>query len=479
MTAAWLVVLLIVLMPGAAAGQFTIVPPRTDPNAPIILNPRTPPPTTIPSAPELSPELNTDLSRELRLPGAPPIALRPTKPFELHPTFTLSEEYSDNFDRVKQNPISNFRTSVMPGLEVLLDSGLLTGQASYRLTGFHDSSANDFGTQHAFAGAIAWQATPRLRLTAADAFVQSDDPGQADRLNVSNRRRDFTRNLLSLGAEYTLGTIETRGYYLLSIFDSSERTTSHTIGATGSLPIATIHLLTVGVEYLDTETTGGGRATSSSNGGDSATTGYQLTGSFSREINPEHTVGIQVTWAAREQTTVSRGTEDFTRWNVSLFNTYVLPGTIVMRGSIGVAQQQSDSSNGRLLPTSNSSLLYFLGPAVLGLTVESGFSDTFATGENSGVVETQAITGSVSYRFSPLLSALVRASYRENEFTDEGGGADAGRKDKVTIGAVRITYLVFDWLTATFDYTYTNSKSNDVGNAFTENRVRAALNARF
>ena len=57
----------------------------------------------------------------------------------------VSEEYIDNFNRSQQNPQSNYRSMVSPGLQVLLDYGFLTGSAAYTLDAFYDSLAKTPG----------------------------------------------------------------------------------------------------------------------------------------------------------------------------------------------------------------------------------------------------------------------------------------------------------------------------------------------
>lgn len=475
MAPAWLVVLL-VLLPGVAAAQY-VRPPVLEPDPAIIQNPRTAPPMTIPSAPELAPEARPDL----RLPGTAPGAARPTKTFDLKPTIGLFEDYSDNFNRSNQNAVENFRSGITPGLQVLLDRGNLTGQAFYRLLAFYDSSTGDPGTHHELSGQVSWQATPRLKFTLTESFSQSDEPEQSDRLNLNaNRRREFSRNLLSLTSDYSIGIIETTAHYRLSNFDADDQTTrTHAIGGRATIPIGRIHVLTLGYEYLDSKTTEG-RGGSASTGfvqGDTATTGSEITGSFSRDINPRLTAGISVAFADRDQTS-STGKDNFKRWNAAIFDTYIIPDKIIVRGSIGVAQILSRDSSDKLIPTSNTDITYWLGSTIFNLVVEKGFSETFAQGENFGVVETTGVSGSVTYRFSPLLSGYVRAGYRENDFTGQGGG-QAGRKEEIATGALGVTYQFLRWLTATFDYTHTKSTSSDSSGTFSENRVRATLNAGF
>ena len=84
------------------------------------------------------------------------------------------------------------------------------------------------------------------------------------------------------------------------------------------------------------------------------------------------------------------------------------------------------------------------------------------------------MSGSVAYNFTPLLSGLITGGYRANKFTGEGGG-QAGRNDKIISGSANISYQIFRWLSATLDYTDTNTPSSDPLASNVENRVRAAL----
>ena len=465
----WLAVVLL-LVPGVAAGQAPPSPASPTTGPALTITPQTPPPPTIPTSPEGL------------LPLPPPPTTRPVKTFDFRPTLGVSEEYSDNFNRSSQNPISNVRSMISPGLQALLDTGFLTGQATYTLSGFYDSAVDQAGVHHLFAGELAWQATPRLKFTLADTLTKSDNPAQADRLDLRLVRQEFTSNLLSLGSAYSLGLIDTREYYRLSTFTSVQAdTTSQTIGATGSIPLGQIHRVTLGYEYLDSETTAKNTAPLTFFGpsADSAVTGHQVTASFSRDFSQDRTAGVTAAYAAREQT-LATGRTPFTRWNVSLFNNYVVPDKLIVRGNIGIAQLNSGGSSGRPLLTSNSDITYYRGPLVLGLVLERGFAETFGQGQNFGVVETSGYSGWLSYRYSPLLTGRLRAEYRENKFTGAGVAGQGHRDDKTVSATANVSYQVLRWLTATMDYTYTNTKTDasagQIGfTGFVENRIRAGL----
>src|SRR5262249_34559746 len=176
-------------------------------------SPQTPPPPTIPTLPAWM------------LPSPLPPSARPAKIFDFRPTLSVSEEYSDNFNLTAVNPISNVRSMISPGFIALLDNGPLTGRATYTLGGFFDSSSEEFGLQHFFVGQLSWQATPRLRFTLDDSLAHTDNPTQANQLNLRLIRQQYTSNVLSLTADYSFNLLRTTAYYRLSTFSSALFTT--------------------------------------------------------------------------------------------------------------------------------------------------------------------------------------------------------------------------------------------------------------
>jgi hypothetical protein len=101
-------------------------------------------------------------------------------------------------------------------LLVLVDQGFQTGRAAYAPTAFYDTSLDGADVNHAFTAQLAWQAMPRLKLSASDVFTQSDEPSQADRLDLRRGRQRFTDNLLSLTGDYVIDVYDAR---LLSSVD--------------------------------------------------------------------------------------------------------------------------------------------------------------------------------------------------------------------------------------------------------------------
>jgi len=464
-----LVLLLIVVGPVVAWAQTT---GAGSPPAGSDFNPRTPPSPTIHSAPEIV------------FPVPPPEAARPVQLFEFHPLAGVSEEYTDNFNRTVRNRTENFRTSVSPGLSVQMDAGTLTGLATYTISGFHDSSPDELGYFNVFAGRLSWEATPRLKLTATGGINQSDAPGQADRLGLRIERRKFTSGNGSLGADWAIDNVTVSPYYRLSVFSQEDGadTTSHTFGLSTSVLIYRIHTLTLGYEHLTSETSAtGGPGTASE------TNGHQFTAAFSRDLSERTSVGITGSYAFRTQDQERPDAEtDFRRWTAAAFANYVIPGTVMLRVNVGASQLTTDTSDFRPVVSTSSSLSYWFGKAVVGVTFERGYSESFGEGQNQGVVLTTGGSVSLAYPFTPSFGGSVNIAYRENEFTGIGGtpsaitaGGSSTRTDKVFTGTVGVTYQILRWLGASLDYSYALTNSSDVDGDITENRVRLALNIAF
>jgi hypothetical protein len=206
-----------------------------------------------------------------------------------------------------------------------------------------------------------------------------------------------------------------------------------------------------------------------------------VTASVSRDLSARTTAGLSGSYAARRQTTPFRQS-DYTRWSLSVFNNYVLPEKIIMRGNIGVSQLDGDQSSGSPLLTSFSSLSYWFGPALATVTAERGFSETFGAGENFGVVETSGYSASLAYPFTPFVRGFVEVSYRENEFSGEGDSgfsSRAGTEETTLGGTVSLSVQLLRWLASSLEYAYTDTSSSEAGRSFTENRVRLLFNAAF
>jgi hypothetical protein len=463
--------------------------PETQP-VPVIPDTQLIPTLTIPSAPQ-------------RVLPAPAFRTLPTARFQLDPTLTLSEEYTDNFNLTERDKQSNFRSTVAPGLALNINSAFVKGLVSYSFAPSYDTATDEVSLFHSLLGQILWEATPLWKLTLADTFTRSDAPGEADRLGLRQQRQAFTSNTLLLASDYLLGRVATRQSYQMVTFSSEEgdETTSHTLALSATAPLDQTHSVTGGYEYLVSNSTNGTASTTTGTiaAGDFEVTGHKFTAGATRQLTTLRSVGITSSYALRTVTSGNSET-DFTLWNAAVFTDYELPRRLKLSGSLGVSALSADSgvSVGPNLST-KSTLTYQFARAVLSLSVDKGFSETFAEGENFGVVETEGVTGSLSYPFTPSITGTLTGNYRRNKTIDIGDtslGTQQAQESENWGGTLSFSWRVRPGVLVDLSYTYhrqvgseSNNRQNVTGNtgagsigfdnSYTENRVKASVNLSF
>lgn len=411
-----------------------------------------PPP---PSVPSTAPTV-------LRAPAVSPAAV-----FELHPAVGLSAQYTTNFDRSQQNRRANLRTSLSPGLTLLINGARAKGQIAYSLSAAQDLFVEQTNLFHSLAGQIAWDASPQLTFTASDALTRSDEPTQADRLGLRRERRVFLSNRFALGSTYRLGEIGTSGGYSLATFfdENGTDTTSHALSA----GLAT----RLGVQ--DTGGLGYSYTTSSTAGGEGIN-GHQLTASFGRQLSLLSAAGVSGSYALR--TGSGRGEAAggvTTLWSISAFTAYAIP-TWSLNGSLGVSGVTGAGGAQSSSVSSLSTFAYRFARATATLSWDQGFSETFLEGEDFGLVETRGVSASLSYPLSPAASGTVSGFYRQNEVPGRGGQPD--RSDDNTGVSFTVSVRLRPWLTLRFDVAHTRQTSS-VGGGFTETRALGEVAAGF
>src|SRR5205823_2526077 len=141
-------------VPGLVIG---VSPPGT---FPVDVSPRTPPPATIPSGPEVI------------LPTAPPSETRPARLFEFRPMVGVSEEYTDNFNRFQLNQPCRKSTSNQRSGRGGYSLGTLETKEHYRRSGF---TAQTGTTQSNTLGLSASKSLGRIHIvTAGYEYLTSD-----------------------------------------------------------------------------------------------------------------------------------------------------------------------------------------------------------------------------------------------------------------------------------------------------------------
>ncbi len=456
-----------------------MIEPPINPTERVIPAPPVPPRSTIetPTGPPVAPGLTVPsvATPQLLLPGSAGAGLPPAAIFEFHPSVTLSEEYSDNFNLTHDNRTDNLRSTISPGLTLFINNPFTKGTITSSFSLTEDTSTSDFSQFYSVAGRVVWEATPLLTLSLSDSLTHSDEPSQADRLGLRRVRETFTSNQFSTDLAYRFQSLEVRPYYRLSTFfqDSGQNTVTNTAGTSASMALYETNTVTAGYAY-------GSSTTSDA----SDVTTHQFNVALSRQLSTQATAGIAGSLGLFHETGGGSPDQRFKIWNVSLFNSYTLTNRLTWDGSIGVSILTPEGGGSRSGPSTATTLSYRFAGVTAILGVDAGYSATFEAGQDFGIVKTEGVTTSVSYAFSPALSASLGAYYRHNETTGFGGagtpGANQGQKEKNWGATASISLQLQSWLNLGIQYIYTNSTDeSSEGNSFTENRVQASLRAAF
>jgi hypothetical protein len=428
----------------------------------------------------------------LTLPGAfaPAVAVVRGATLEFHPTLRLSGEYSDNFFQTTTGAEDNFRTTLGPGFQLLLNGARTFGTLATTVDLVHDTAPNTGDDVKVFPSATAtvrYAFTPRLALTVSDTYIRNDEPVAADAFGIRRGRRTFDSNTFGLTGDWVLERTALQAYYRNVLFINEDDnqgnqgqtggefndTITNILGLNASGRIGAFYILRGGYEFSKTDSINGG----GDNGGDDNTshTGFAA---VSRQIGLYGTGGVQTSYSFQ--------TNDSTKiWNASIFGAYGLPTGLSLSGSVGYSILNSDTQDNEGTVSANVNASYRFTRAVISVGAFQDYRQTAQTGENFGTVETRAYFGSFLYQLTPFINAIVFANYSENEGTGTGNNQGGGTQKTLSYGG-SVNWQILRWLTSSLQYRYTkqtgNSFDQNVGGGngdYAENRVTLTFFATF
>jgi hypothetical protein len=439
------------------------------------------PPWTPPVAPPPS---------QSHVPGlfVPPIGIAPGATFEYHPTLTLSEQYSDNFNLATsaQGKQSNFRTTLSPGSTILINTAKTQGSVTATSGLTHDSSTGqiDFNAFPSLTASIRHSFNPRLSLTLTDSFNRNDNPSVADSSGLRQQRQTFTSNTFGASVDWLIDLLQTQYYYRNSYFSNSDTnsssqnntgstsqnnsaTTSQTFGLGASTRVGALNTVRVGYEY-----------SISAPQQDVTSYGNLFTASVSHQLGTYASAGVQGSYSMQTL-------DDVKIWNGSVFGTYGLPTGFSFSGSLGYSLLNSDvaSNQGGYSGNINASYAHARGVISLGIFQDYrttyqggqiGQSGVDQSGQNFGVVQTLGLTGNFTYQLTPLIGSFIQTAYTQNKNTGIGNTKSNTSQDYFTANA-GINWPVLHWLNLSLQYTRNQYNQPDRS----ENRGLLSLTSTF
>ncbi|MCI0547898.1 MAG: hypothetical protein L0027_11530, partial [Candidatus Rokubacteria bacterium] len=387
--------------------------------------------------------------------------------FELHPTFSILGQYTDNFRPEREgNQITNYRVAVTPGLALLLNDPKTSGSAVVFFGASWDSSddrISPFG-----GGSIGFRhiVDPRLNFTLTDSFSVNNDPDEANAFGLAFERETFFSNTLIVAANWLIDIFQTQFYYRNSVFVQDGTTMTNALGGNVSVPVGPLMTLSGGAEVSVT-------TNSIDTGLDDTSFGIREFASLSRRFGEFLTGGVSVSHSYGQQSNSNI-------FNASVFGAYSLPTGLSVSSRMGVSYLIADSTSGRATFSTNTSASYRFARSVVGAGYFQDFVETGLEGQDFGIVITHHLTGFFTYAFTPFLFGRLSGGYDFNEFTDVGTASGQPRIKSRTRGTASLNWQVTRWLGAALRYDYiwrdfVSSPPRDSG----ENRVTLSLGATF
>ncbi len=395
-------------------------------------------------------------------PGALPanfaVAFGARKMFEFIPTLSVSEQWTDNFNQTASNKQTNFRSTVGPGGNFIINGPTTKGTISSNAGLTYDTAPNssNFNVFPTITGALLQTLSPRLSLTLTDTYVRNNSPSYTSQFGLNTQRQTYSANSFSAGLNYLIDLMSTQAYYRNSAYytggSNGNNTTSNIIGLGASTQVGLYNTVRLGYEFSWSDTSGTSSGTNSGQ-----TTGNLFTASVARQTGTYSSIGLQGSY---QQISPSQQADEAI-WSVSVFSTYGLPSGLSMSSSIGFNEftQGGQSSTG---VTSNSNMSYRFGPAAVSVGIFSGFNQTGLTGQNFGIQKTQAYTGTFLYTFTPVLTGSVGATYAENTPTGSGNNSTGSGNNSSSsnfststfTSTANLSYRFLPWLSLSAYYSY-------------------------
>jgi len=470
----------LLVVPVAAQAQSESAPPAQTPSdapaQPAQPSPVTPPgPAERPFVPPQPPTPS-----QTRIPGAFPEAMLTGTgpPIELHPTISLVESYSDNFNNSGggssgsggSGQTSNLRSTLRGGLNVLINAPRTSGFITLNVAANNDSSDHEKLISlytYGLTGTIRHVFDPRLSLTITDSLNHTDEFSEGDSGGLRTQRREFTSNTLSFSVGWLIDLISTQSYYRVSTFFSEDSTVSHILGFNASTPIGALNTLQVGYEFTMRSTESGERAT---RGSATDSIGHRVFGAFNRRLGAYSTMGLSSSYSM-----TFTGDNETSIWNGSLTGSYGVPMGLTVSSSAGLSIIRSErggssssatgSSSGGSSSTSmgfstNTLLAYRWAFATASLGIFQDFRQTADEGQDFGIVVTRSLTGTFNYQLTPFISTALRGSFSRNETTGDGNSGSA-RATTVMTGGASVNWQIVPWLRMTLDYAHTQRSSDN------------------
>jgi hypothetical protein len=351
---------------------------------------------------------------------------------EFHPFVSVKETYNDNIFAVANNTTSDWINTITPGIKLVLPFGMHKLSAEYNaVINSYSNYSSENTTDHNARAVADFKIGSLFGLTLSDTYAKGHEPRVS---STSGQIEKFERNAAAVTATYQLvdrskiqlDYTRTKWNFMLSDYRSRDEDLVAAYLYYRFLPKTSVF-----VEY------------------DWKNIAYaQKTNGLDSRVNSGF-LGLMWEMSAGTRGTVKGGylQKKFDAANKEDFGTW--------GASADISHAFSDSS-------------------LLKIIAMRDVNESSALGTRYFI--TTGAYAEYTHKLTYKISAVARASYGVDDYSDAIAPDTEARSDKTFLGGVGLKYQMRDWLEFALDYNYRNRDSNLPVNKLTENTYSLTIN---
>ncbi len=394
--------------------------------------------------------------------------------FELAPSISINEEYSDNFNHSNQNEQYEYTTSISPVLSAVITGETAGANLSYHPEYVSYDNNSDGNTWRHVADFTGWaNLSRRLRLGISDSFMRTDDPTpEADTAaevlqdpaaeidsTIRRTRNTYYTNSAGITLNYRFGENDSVSFgYSNSILENEDP----------SIGDNTRHIPTIGLTYwflpdwgFETNCTYTQGDFDQGNDLDQWDGNVRIIKRFNRQLNGFVSYNQLV---AEFENDIG----NYRIYNGSIGFDYAVAQDLSITFDLGhYIQDDEQEGTDELSGTSGNFMMnktYRQGS--VGLVASGGYDEEYFGAENLGLSSFYEIGGTASYQFTRQASGNIFSSYRNSDYED----IVPDRDDETITAGFGFAFRVLQWMNLSFDYTYRIYDTTQNENDYVENR---------
>jgi opacity protein-like surface antigen len=390
---------------------------------------------------------------------------------------SLSELYSDNFERTEHDREDEYRTSLSLGTTYRLQQKRSFVSLSNSISAAYEARSEDSNIGFFNLSLNAGHQFQHLALGINESFVRSDDLSLTSSSGVRRERQTTTTNRVTPQLQITFNprTAMTLAYTNTLVFYDDD-------------PDDTItHAVTTGLQHHFSQRLSGSAGYAYSNANRSETDdrqSHQLSSDLSYRLN-RRTSGTLQTFGS---TTLRDGGDDSRTYGMSIGVRRQLTPDLGLFVALGPTVFDRQNDNMRVYANAQVNLdgpIFRTRHTTVSLSFNQTVSDTTSgvgggldAEDNVGIVLRQSAALTLNHSFSRRLRTALLASATRSDFLEDPDSEDADSGDVLFWHAgARAAYALTRILDLALNYQYQQRIADDSGNDFEAHQVRLTLSA--